>query len=96
MKWKRGDGREIATEQIERENKGGMINENSYEEGRRERIGWKNNTNDRNMRLGGGSMTAGTFNHRHTNAPVCMRTPVYKSVAHEHKHRCKNRRELIK
>lgn len=29
MKWKRGDGREIATEQTESENRGGMINERS-------------------------------------------------------------------
>lgn len=29
MKWKRGDGKEIETEQIESENGGGMINEKS-------------------------------------------------------------------
>lgn len=31
-------------------------------------------TNDRNMRLGGGSSTAGTFNYGHRNPPVCMQT----------------------
>lgn len=38
---------------------------------RRERISWKNNINDRNMRRQEGLSTAGNFNYRH-NTPVCM------------------------
>lgn len=41
MKWKRGDGRERAREQIGSENREGMINEKSWKEGRREGIGWR-------------------------------------------------------
>lgn len=45
----------MATEKIESEDRGGMMNERSWEETRREWIGWKNNINDTNMRAGGGS-----------------------------------------
>lgn len=49
---------------------------------RKERIGWKNNVNDRNMRLGEGLSTAGTFNYRHTNTTHACRHLYIKCSPH--------------
>lgn len=70
MKRKRGDGRERAREQTGSENREGMINEKSWKEGRRERIGWRRQ-NERQEHETGRRLDRGDIQlETQTNTPV--------------------------